>query len=88
MNISFCHRPLGEIVVDVAAWNPVRDGQDRLIRYIDLSSVNQDTKVIEPNEPIVAREAPSRARQLVQTGDVLVSTGAFGDSYAPCCFCR
>jgi type I restriction enzyme, S subunit len=74
MNISFCHRLLGEIVVDVASWNPVRDGQDRLIRYIDLSSVNQDTKVIEPNEPIVAREAPSRARQLVQTGDVLVST--------------
>jgi len=74
MSVSFCHRPLGEIVADVASWNPVRDGQDRLIRYIDLSSVNQDTKVIDPNEPIVAREAPSRARQLVQTGDVLVST--------------
>src|SRR5262249_45871554 len=74
MNISFCHRPLGEIIVDVASWNPVRDGQHHLIRYIDLSSVNQGTKVIEPNELIVAREAPSRARQLVQTGDVLVST--------------
>lgn len=56
------------------SWNPVRDGHDQLIRYIDLSSVEQDTKAIRPNRPIVAREAPSRARQLVQSGDVLVST--------------
>lgn len=52
----------------------MRDGHDQLIRYIDLSSVEQDTKAIRPNRPIVAREAPSRARQLVQSGDVLVST--------------
>ena len=74
MRVPFCHRQVGEIVEDVASWNPVRDGQDRLIHYIDLSSVDQDTKIIQPNEPIIAREAPSRARQLVQTDDVLVST--------------
>jgi type I restriction enzyme, S subunit len=74
MNLVFQHRQIGDIVLDVATWNPVRDGHEQLIRYIDLSSIDQDTKVIHPNKPIVAREAPSRARQLVHTGDVLVST--------------
>jgi type I restriction enzyme, S subunit len=74
MNLPFLHRQIGDVVLDISTWNPVSDGHDQLIRYIDLSSVDQDTKVIHPNAPIVAREAPSRARQLVQTGDVLVST--------------
>jgi type I restriction enzyme, S subunit len=63
-----------DVVLNVSSWNPVRDGHDQLIQYIDLSSVDQDTKVICPNKPIIAREAPSRARQLIQKGDVLVST--------------
>ena len=63
-----------DVVSNVITWNPVRDGHDQLICYIDLSSVDQNTKTISPNKSIVAREAPSRARQLVQTGDILVST--------------
>ena len=74
MKSLFQYRQIDDVVLDVTTWNPVRDGHEQLIRYIDLSSVDQDTKVIHPKEPIVAREAPSRARQLVQAGDVLVST--------------
>jgi type I restriction enzyme, S subunit len=65
---------INDVVLNTASWNPVRDGHDQLIRYIDLSSVDQETKKINLNQPIVAREAPSRARQLIETGDVLVST--------------
>ena len=74
MKHCFPYRQIGDVVSDVITWNPVRDGHNQLIRYIDLSSIDQNTKVIHPNEPIVAREAPSRARQLVQVGDILVST--------------
>jgi type I restriction enzyme, S subunit len=65
---------IGDVALKIDSWNPIRDGHDRLINYIDLSSIGQDTKTIQRNKPIVAKEAPSRARQLIQEGDVLVST--------------
>jgi type I restriction enzyme, S subunit len=65
---------IGDVALKVDSWNPIRDGHDQLINYIDLSSIDQDTKTIQRNKPIVAKEAPSRARQLIQEGDVLVST--------------
>jgi type I restriction enzyme, S subunit len=65
---------ISDVVLKSTSWNPVRDGHDQLIRYIDLSSVDQDTKTIHLSPLIVAREAPSRARQLISAGDVLVST--------------
>ena len=74
MNFASLCCQIKDVVLNVTSWNPARDGYDQIIRYIDLSSVNQDTKTIHLNEPVVARESPSRARQLVQTGDVLVST--------------
>jgi type I restriction enzyme S subunit len=45
-----------------------------LFRYIDLSSVDQDSKTISDAREVACGEAPSRARQLVLAGDVLVST--------------
>jgi len=74
MNFASLCCQIKDVVLNVTSWNPARDGYDQIIRYIDLSSVNQDTKTIHLNEPVVAHESPSRARQLVQTGDVLVST--------------
>jgi type I restriction enzyme, S subunit len=65
---------LDNVVLNVNSWNPVRDGDEQLIYYIDLSSIDQQSKTIKANESIVAKEAPSRARQLVKRGDVLVST--------------
>lgn len=56
---------IGDAVLKVNSWNPIRDGYDQLVFYIDLSSIDQERKVISPNPPIVARKAPSRARQLI-----------------------
>lgn len=67
-------RKIREFVDDVSTWNPVRDSEDDLISYIDLSSVDQNTKNITSKEQIKAVDAPSRARQLVRSGDILVST--------------
>lgn len=41
--------------------------------YIDISSVDRETKAITNPQRLMGDKAPSRARQLVQTGDVLVS---------------
>jgi type I restriction enzyme S subunit len=47
---------------------------DRLIRYVDLSSVNFDSGIDETIEPIVFSEAPGRARRIIRDKDVIVST--------------
>lgn len=66
--------PLGSCVLRVETWNPLRAEPDEEFRYIDLSAVDQDTKSITEAREIACADAPSRARQLVRTGDVLVST--------------
>lgn len=65
---------LGDVVQPVLNWNPQRSGDGSSFQYIDLSSVDQDTKVITAARSINCTDAPSRARQLVAAGDVLVST--------------
>ncbi len=66
--------PLGSCVLRVETWNPLRAEADEEFRYIDLSAVDQDTKSVTEARVIACADAPSRARQLVRTGDVLVST--------------
>ena len=66
--------PLGTCLSRASTWNPLRESADELFRYIDLSSVDQDTKTISDAREVACGEAPSRARQLVAHGDVLVST--------------
>lgn len=64
---------IGRVVDTVAKWDPRRDGSGTLT-YVDLSSVDQSTKAVAEPTTVEATKAPSRARQLVATGDVLVST--------------
>jgi type I restriction enzyme S subunit len=66
--------PVGDFVVRASTWNPARDGAGTWIKYIDLSSIDNEVKSIVSSQQIFATEAPSRARQLVKAGDVLVST--------------
>ena len=44
------------------------------ITYIDIGSVDRDTKMVTEPQCILGKDAPSRARKVIQTGDVLVST--------------
>jgi type I restriction enzyme, S subunit len=52
----------------------VRADQNKLITYIDLSAVDQVAKQVGNPLKLPCSEAPSRARQIVAEGDVLVST--------------
>ena len=65
---------IGEVISPVKTWNPLSESQDGTFRYIDLSSVDNETKEIRAIQEVPVKDAPSRARQLVESGDILVST--------------
>ena len=64
--------PLGELCISKVPTLPY--GFDDIIDYIDISSVDNESKAIVAHQEIEGTEAPSRARQLLEVGDVLVST--------------
>ena len=66
--------PIGDCVSSIKKWNPVKDAADQCFNYIDIASVSQTEKQITDSSKLLGSEAPSRARQLVAAGDVLVST--------------
>ena len=63
-----------DLVRPVRNWNPIKSPFNNFFVYIDIASINRETKRIEGATNIWTYEAPSRARQLGKTGDVLVST--------------
>ena len=65
---------LGDCVQPVKNWNPLRAGDTDTFSYIDIASVDQIRKKILDVKLLECKNAPSRARQLVATDDVLVST--------------
>jgi type I restriction enzyme S subunit len=62
---------------EVAHLNPeqARDyDSDRLIKYIDLSTVTFDTGISSEIDQMPFNEAPGRARRIIRENDVIVST--------------
>jgi type I restriction enzyme S subunit len=58
----------------VDSWTPERNNPDGSFIYVDLSAVDQEAKAITGARQLACANAPSRARQLLRAGDVLVST--------------
>lgn len=66
---------LRRLVSHVSTWNPLKSGtKNDVFKYIDLSAVDQELKAITGARDVARADAPSRARQVVHSGDVLVST--------------
>ena len=65
---------IGDVVDQVSSWTPGRDDPDSEFIYVDLSAVDQDSKTITSPRRLACTDAPSRARQIIRSGDVLVST--------------
>jgi len=65
--------PIKDFVIPVSTVNPAALGDGRF-NYIDIGSIDRDSKSISSVSEIDNCEAPSRARQLVKKGDILVST--------------
>ena len=63
---------LGELCKSSAG--QIKEDSDVLIDYIDISSVDNETKRVTGYQTIAFGDAPSRARKAVKWGSVLVST--------------
>jgi type I restriction enzyme S subunit len=56
---------------------PTRDPRDSptdSFRYVDITSVSNVSKRIVSPKTVLGKHAPSRARQVIRTGDVLIAT--------------
>ncbi|MBP9225570.1 MAG: restriction endonuclease subunit S [Verrucomicrobiales bacterium] len=68
---GWARAPFSSVTVDPIQRVP--DEKEK-ITYIDIGSVDRDTKTVVEPQSILGKDAPSRARKVIQTGDVLVST--------------
>jgi type I restriction enzyme S subunit len=70
-NVRSANTPLG----DLCAPRVSQDGPKgrREFVYVDISSIDRETKQIVDPKTLPASKAPSRARQVLKRGDVLVS---------------
>lgn len=73
--MDFTRRPIAECVRKVSQIAPASNPNDEFL-YVDLSSIDKDEKriVTAAVQRLNWADAPSRARQLVKAGDILVST--------------
>jgi type I restriction enzyme S subunit len=64
---------LGEVLIKTETIDPTKKPNEEFI-YLDVSSVNKETKEIENANVLLGKDAPSRARKLVKTNDVIFAT--------------
>ena len=64
----------GDMVDQVSSWTPNRDDPDGEFMYVDVGAVDQNSKTIASPRRLACADAPSRARQVIRSGDILVST--------------
>ena len=64
---------LGEVLVKTETVDPAKN-PDTEFTYLDVSSVNKETKEIETPTVLLGKDAPSRAKKLIRTGDVIFAT--------------
>jgi len=66
-------KTLGEVLQKTKTVNPKLNPNNEFI-YLDVSSVNKETKLIEKTTILLGKDAPSRARKLVETDDIIFAT--------------
>ena len=66
-------KKLGDVLVKTESIDPTKNPNEDFT-YLDVSSVNKETKEIENTTLLLGKDAPSRARKLVRTNDVIFAT--------------
>lgn len=66
-------KKLGDVIVKTKSIDPTKKPNEEFI-YLDVSSVNKETKEIVNAAILLGKDAPSRARKLIRTGDVIFAT--------------
>ncbi|PIT80785.1 restriction endonuclease subunit S [Limnohabitans sp. JirII-31] len=73
MKAGWVAKSLGEVLLKTETFNPAIT-PDKEFDYIDVSSVSNESYEVEETQRLKGRDAPSRARRLVKTGDVIFAT--------------
>lgn len=73
MKAGWQKKTLGEILEKTETINPLQSPESEF-DYIDVSSVSNQTFRIEETQRLKGKDAPSRARRLVRTNDILFAT--------------
>ncbi|MBL9179336.1 MAG: restriction endonuclease subunit S [Verrucomicrobiaceae bacterium] len=66
-------KKLGEVLAKTETTDPTRSPNAEF-DYIDVSSVSNETLTIQETQRLKGKDAPSRARRLVRTNDILFAT--------------
>lgn len=66
-------KKLGEVLVKTETVDPTQK-PNKEFTYLDVSSVNKETKEIEGATVLLGKDAPSRARKLIRKNDVIFAT--------------
>ena len=66
-------KKLGDVLKKTETIDPTKDREKEFI-YLDVSSVNKETKEIEEVTVLIGKDAPSRARKLIRTNDIIFAT--------------
>ncbi|MGD9730898.1 MAG: restriction endonuclease subunit S [Desulfamplus sp.] len=64
---------LGDVLLKTETVDPTKK-PDEEFTYLDVASVNKETKKIENAIMLMGKDAPSRARKLIKTNDVIFAT--------------
>jgi len=73
MNQGWEIKKLGEVLGKTEIVDPTKY-PEKEFTYLDVSSVNKETKEIEGAAVLLGKDAPSRARKLVRVNDVIFAT--------------
>lgn len=65
---------LGEVCEEFTGISDLQKQPDNKFLYVDISSVDNERKEITESSLIMGRNAPSRARQIIKTNDIILST--------------
>ncbi len=71
---GWCWVRLGEMCEERPGTQDPRSEPDKPFQYVDITSIDTLTKKIVASKTLLGQAAPSRARQVIRTGDVLVAT--------------
>lgn len=64
---------IADVTLPFVSINPAKS-PDRVFRYVDIGSIDNATQTITEPKTVTGREAPSRARRVISSGDTLFST--------------
>lgn len=72
-NSNWIKTELSSVLQKTETINPTKT-PDMEFMYVDVSSVNKDTLIIENTSILKGKNAPSRARKLIKTNDIIFAT--------------